>query len=141
MKDYITFYKKVDEGMNGQVTGWLVFFVIPMIISIVLLNFDIFLADYILKKDIVVPLPIDLIWYKAILFSVINYIVLGVFVIIALLALALTYATGSGVWSWAVARFKGLQNLITVIKKAKTESFDNSNINLDPKKQEMNIKG
>ena len=140
MNEWIQFYRKVDEGTKGSLSTTLILVVIPMILGAILYSIDIILLEYLMNMKE----PIDTassVWYKDLILIAINYalVVGGVFV--GMIVLALGFMILSSIWTWLVERFNGVKNFINIVKTAKTESFDNSKVNLDPKKQEMKIKG
>lgn len=137
MKQWFNFYLNVNEKMHGKINEWLFGIIIPVIIAFVLKSYGIFLLDCVVTTG--VDITTTGIGGTAIVI-VLNVFGLYMVGFVSLIVVGLFVLTVSKIWEWLVARFKGIQNFFNILKTAKEEEFDSTNVEMTPKKQAMNIK-
>lgn len=139
MKEWIDFYKNVDKKTKGGLSSWLVFFIIPNIIAIIMVVFDFYLFTFFMNEGQEI-LVTDLTFIGIFFGWISNYVIFFLGVLISLLVLAVVFTIVMAVGSWFINMFLKFLNFIDIVKTAKSESFDNSKVDLDPEKKEMKLK-
>jgi len=137
MQEWINFYNNIDKKTDGSLTGWILGFIIPMIVSIILMNTDNFIPHLFMEGDKSVETFTWIGWTFA---TFVNYASLMLVLLVLVIVVALLISIGSSVITFFIERFTGIKSFINIIKVAKSESFDSSAVEMKPKKEKLHIK-
>ena len=137
MREWINFYMNVDKKLDGSLTNVLLLFILPTIISILLLLFDVVIIRMFIYN--IVPVS-EFGWFGWSFNIVANYIIIMLGIFIAILAIGIVVALLRAIWDFFSKIYRSISRFFNIVKTAKQESFDISNIEMTPKKSKSNIK-
>ena len=137
MKEWIDFYVNVDKKTDGGLSTTLFVFIIPTLVSIMLLVFDVVMVRIFMDN---IESVSTFGWIGWSINIVLNYIGLMLGLFIAVLVIGAVVAVLKSIWGGILKIYYSIKRFINIVQTAKQESFDTSNVEMKPKKKKMTIK-